>query len=82
MITYAHLKQVQRAILIYPQYPPTPLDQLSHGLYLQSLCFGLDDSLETAGQKFLKSPYYKNSKMAIALFIIGYNLKTRSFLNK
>jgi 5-methylcytosine-specific restriction enzyme subunit McrC len=55
VITYAHLKQVQRAILIYPQYLPAPLNQLSHGLYLQTLCFGLDDSLETAGQKFLKS---------------------------
>ncbi len=55
VITYAHLKQVRRAILIYPQQLLAPLDQSSHSLHLQTLCFGLNDCLETAGQNFLNS---------------------------
>jgi hypothetical protein len=56
ILAYAHFKQsdrvaTHRAILIYPESLPQPLDTISGRIHLQSLTFGCDR--DTSGAAFL-----------------------------
>jgi 5-methylcytosine-specific restriction enzyme subunit McrC len=53
ILTYAHFKKsdrvaTHRAILIYPESLPQPLDQISDTIHLQSLVFGCDPDKDGA----------------------------------
>lgn len=53
IITYAHFKNSPRAILIYPEILPHPIDKISENIHLQTLSFPLDRPIQAAGNTFL-----------------------------
>jgi 5-methylcytosine-specific restriction enzyme subunit McrC len=53
IITYAHIKNTPRAILIYPEQLKYPLQQTLKNIQIETLNFPLDRSLESAGNLFL-----------------------------
>lgn len=55
MISYAHTKGCDQAVLIYPSPLPQPLDETNRTIRLRSLTFGLAGDLEQAGQQFLRA---------------------------
>ena len=55
VVTYANLKGVPTAVLVYPAPLSTPLDVTVRGVRVLSLPFRLDGDLQEAGQAFLAS---------------------------
>ena len=53
VITYAKAKDCHHAMLIYPQPLPQPLSVQVGDVQLQTLTFGLDESLDAAGKRFI-----------------------------
>jgi 5-methylcytosine-specific restriction enzyme subunit McrC len=53
ILAYALFKQTDRAILIYPELLPYPLDETTQTIHIQTLTFSLDRNLDTAGNDFL-----------------------------
>lgn len=53
VITYAHMKQSQEAVLVYPTQLIRLVDARSHGIHVRSVCFDLSGNLENAGRQFL-----------------------------
>ncbi|WP_420642249.1 McrC family protein [Candidatus Leptofilum sp.] len=54
VITYAKAKRCHHACLIYPQPLPQPLHVTVGDVQLHTLTFGLDESLDGAGQQFVQ----------------------------
>ncbi len=54
VITYAKAKGCHHALLIYPQPLPHPLHLAIGDIQLHTLTFGLDEPLDSAGQKFIQ----------------------------
>lgn len=52
MIAYAHIKQCDAAILVYPS--PAPFEAQINNIQVQSLTFALDDDLDAAGHAFME----------------------------
>ncbi|WP_417158727.1 hypothetical protein [Spirulina subsalsa] len=48
ILAYAHFKQSDRAILLYPEPLPRPLDEIIHTIHIQSLVFGCDPDKDGA----------------------------------
>lgn len=53
MIAYAHIKDCERGILIYPEPLSRPLDEQPRDIHLRSMSFSLHDDLGKAGQEFI-----------------------------
>jgi 5-methylcytosine-specific restriction enzyme subunit McrC len=53
IIAYAHFKQTDRAILIYPEPLQTPINATDPNIHIQTLTFPLDRDPDTAGNDFL-----------------------------
>ena len=54
IVTYAHTKDCQEALLVYPSPPDQPLDVWNHDIHIRSATFALDGNLEANGHDFLQ----------------------------
>jgi 5-methylcytosine-specific restriction enzyme subunit McrC len=55
VIAYAEAKGVEYAFLVYPEQLPNPVNTQVGTVDVGTLTFGLDDSLDTAVQEFLRA---------------------------
>lgn len=66
IVTYAHSKDCQEALLVYPGSLDQPLDVWNHDIHIRSVTFALDGDLEANGHDFLRQiglePAYRTDR--------------------